>query len=117
MIDVSRKVAATSDYQLTRADIQVPRIPQSLPATHRPGSTLQEWEAENGALGPECIALMFTGRSAHWADTAAYFGTDNPAHSKTFHWPGFTSCSVVSLFVYRGRVWHLSIPSVICRRG
>ncbi|WP_438017120.1 cyclase family protein [Sorangium sp. So ce315] len=66
VVDVTAKVAASPDYQLTVDD-------------------LRGWEARHGALGARHIVLVRTGWGARWSDPAKYLNQDAKG---VMHYPG-----------------------------
>ncbi|MGK3998277.1 cyclase family protein [Sorangium sp. So ce1024] len=66
VVDVTAKVAASPDYQLTADD-------------------LRGWEARHGALGARHIVLVRTGWGARWSDPAKYLNQDAKG---VMHFPG-----------------------------
>ncbi|WP_437675647.1 cyclase family protein [Sorangium sp. So ce131] len=66
VVDVTAKVAASPDHQLTVED-------------------LRGWEARHGALGPRHIVLVRTGWAARWGEPARYQNQDAKG---VMHFPG-----------------------------
>ena len=71
VIDVSAKVAADRDYEITAGEIR-------------------DWEAVNGKIPEWAIILFRTGFAAKWPDKKAYLGTDQKGAEavKDLHFPG-----------------------------
>ena len=71
VIDVTAAAAANPDYLVTVAD-------------------LEQWEKQNGAIGPDSILLLRTGFSRHWPDAAKYLGTAERGEAAVakLHFPG-----------------------------
>lgn len=70
-IDVSAKVAANRDYQISVED-------------------LTGWETQNGKIPDGCIVLLQTGWGKFWGDKKNYLGTDGTGQEAVadLHFPG-----------------------------
>jgi len=79
-IDVSAKVNANRDYQITVDD-------------------LEAWEAQHGRIAEGSIVLLETGFGNHWPDRASYLGTEKrgPEGVAELHFPGLSAEAAVWL--------------------
>ena len=82
VIDISANADRNRDYRATAQDII-------------------DWEAANGPLTPDTIAVFRTGWGTRWPDRLAYMGTDTPGDTRNLHFPGLSE-EAADLLIERG---------------
>ncbi len=82
VIDIREQAAQDADYRLTVEDVTA-------------------WEADNGEVPADSVAILFTGWQDKWGDPAAFIGEDADG---VLHWPGFSAEAAAFLIEERGVV-------------
>jgi len=82
VIDIREQAAQDADYRLTVEDVTA-------------------WEADNGEIPADSVAILFTGWQDKWGDPAAFIGEDADG---VLHWPGFSAEAAAFLIEERGVV-------------
>jgi kynurenine formamidase len=94
VIDISARVRADRDYQLTVAD-------------------LAAFEARHGRVPRGAIVLLRTDWSKRWSDPASYFGDSVPKRATHLHFPSYGLDAARVLVLERGAgVLGLDTPSI-----
>ncbi|GEO03421.1 cyclase [Adhaeribacter aerolatus] len=83
-IDISGRVAANRDYQITVRD-------------------LLDWEAQHGRIPDSSIVLLYTEFGKYWPDPTKYLGTDKrgAAGVAALHFPGLAPAAAIWLIQNR----------------